>query len=97
MSSLPTIDQNILGWIITGGLVAIFVTVWRVAVRIEGRIARLEERMKNLENNPLFVGYREFQIAQAKKIFSAEEMLKAWEIQLKDRLSQDKEGKTNTN
>jgi hypothetical protein len=87
MSSLPTIDQNTLSWIITSGLIIIIGSVVTAAVLIERRISRLEEHVKNLEENPLFVAVREFQIAQLKQIFKPEDMLKRWEEDMRNRLS----------
>jgi hypothetical protein len=85
MSTLPTIDQNTLGWIITSGIVAIFIAVVVTAVRLERRISRLEGRVETLEENPFLVAVRQFQITQA------EEMLRGWEENLRNKLSKDKD------
>lgn len=87
----PPIDQSILGWLVTGGLIAIFILVWRVAVRIEGRLVSLEGRIQKLEENPLLIAYKEFQILQARKIFDPEDTLKRWEAEIKDRLQKEGE------
>jgi hypothetical protein len=44
-------------------LAGIFILIWSVAVKIEGRITRLEGRIKGLEDNTLLVGYKEYQVS----------------------------------
>lgn len=55
--AFPSIN-DLLGWIVAGGIVTILVIVWRVAVRIERRIGRLdgdrrvlEERLEGIRDN----------------------------------------------
>jgi hypothetical protein len=86
MSSLPTIDQNVLNWIITSGIIGIIITIITVAVLIERRISRLEGRIDKLEENPFFVAVKEYEVAQMKKIFNPEDMLKRWEEEKRDKL-----------
>ncbi len=40
---------------------------------------RLEGCIKALEENPLLMGYKEFQVSQVKNLFDPEERLKRWE------------------
>jgi hypothetical protein len=47
-AAIPSID-GFLGYIVTIGIVVIFLTVWRVSVRIERRIGRLDGDRKVLE------------------------------------------------
>jgi hypothetical protein len=47
---IPSID-GYLGWIVTGGIITILVTVWRAAVRIERRIGDLGKEIKVLEGD----------------------------------------------
>jgi hypothetical protein len=46
----------------------------------------LEGRIKGLEDNTLLVGYKEYQVSEAKKLFDPEEKLKSWENDIKKRL-----------
>jgi hypothetical protein len=84
-----TFIDEYLGWIITGGLIGIFVLVWRVSVKIEHRITKVEDIIANLENNPLFTGWRDFQNLQARRIFDPNNELRRWEEQRRNDLPEE--------
>ena len=79
--------EQLLSWLVpAGGIAAIFILVWRVSVRIERRITSLEGRIKNLEENALLTGWRDFQILQARRVFDPNDKLKEWEAGVKPKL-----------
>ncbi|HZA62561.1 MAG TPA: hypothetical protein VE573_06790 [Nitrososphaeraceae archaeon] len=74
--SYPTIDQNTLSWIITSGVIGIFLMVLGAVVVIVRRLTMLADRIKALEDNPLLIAYRKFLILEARRIFDPEEQHK---------------------
>jgi hypothetical protein len=55
-------------------------------VLIERRFGRIEGRIKTLEDNPLLIAFKEYEILHAKRIIDPDENLKRWEKVKRDNI-----------
>jgi hypothetical protein len=90
-----TFHEQLPSWllpVIIPAIIVIIAAVLGFSIRNERRLTRLEDRIKNLEENPVLVLWKDFQNLQARRLFDPEGTVKKWEMdEVKPKLQKRKE------